>query len=41
MAKLRRRDNREIRKPKNNLESATVGLTEGQLEPILSQKKKK
>ena len=40
MAKLRRRD-REIRKPKKNLEFATVGLTEGQLEPILSQKKKK
>ncbi len=41
MAKLQRRDNREIRKPKKNLQLATVGLTEGQLEPILSQKKKK
>jgi hypothetical protein len=40
MAKLRRRD-REIRKPKKNLQFASIGLTEGQLEPILSQKKKK
>ena len=40
MAKLQRRDNREIRKPKKNFQLATVGLTEGQLEPILSQKKK-
>ena len=36
MAKLQRRDNREIRKPKKNLQLATVGLTEGQLEPIFT-----